>query len=358
MEYYNKAESIVGCLIGAAVGDALGLHCEGMSKKRRMKIFGEAGDYHFIFGRGMISDDTEHTCMVAQSLISSGGDVDKFTSALGWRLRFWAIMLPAGTGMATLKSMIKLLIGFPPSKSGVCSAGNGPAMRSAIIGASYGSDKNKMFELVRASTRVTHTDEKALYGALSVALAAHMSSVNNNREIPPQDFLAPMQTLIEGDGSNEFMDLLKDVTDSVESGHSTESYAKILGLEKGVSGYMYHTVPIVLHSWLSNQGDFSSAICEVINLGGDTDTTAAILGGIMGAGTGIKGIRDKWQDNILEWPRTVKWMKNLGEHLAESVKTRKPGSPPELSVFGLLFRNLFFFIVVLIHGFRRLLPPY
>ncbi len=83
----------------------------------------------------MISDDTEHTCMVAQSLIESGDDIEAFAKQFASRLRWWILALPAGVGKATARSCIKLWLGIRPSKSGVYSAGNGPAMRAAILGA-------------------------------------------------------------------------------------------------------------------------------------------------------------------------------------------------------------------------------
>ena len=50
----------------------------------------------------MISDDTEHTCLLAQSLIVSAGQTERFVSDFSWRLRFWLLGLPSGVGLATL----------------------------------------------------------------------------------------------------------------------------------------------------------------------------------------------------------------------------------------------------------------
>ena len=66
----------------------------------------------------------------------------------------------------------KLCIGFPPSRSGIFSAGNGPAMRAAILGVYAAHDHDRLAELIQASTTLTHTDPDAEYGALAVALAA------------------------------------------------------------------------------------------------------------------------------------------------------------------------------------------
>ena len=128
-------DAIIGCILGTAVGDALGLPYEGVSPKRAARLLGPPDRYRFFFRRGMISDDTEHTCMVAQSLIDAGGDVPTFTRRFARRLRWWILALPAGVGKATARSGIKLWLGASPEKAGVFSAGNGPAMRAAIFGA-------------------------------------------------------------------------------------------------------------------------------------------------------------------------------------------------------------------------------
>ena len=171
-------DAIIGCLLGTAVGDAFGLPMERLSKRRQLKMYPKIEGYHFLFGKGMISDDTEHTCMVAQAIITSGGEESQFSKNLAWRMRKWFFALPAGIGFATLRAILKLCVGFSAEKSGVFSAGNGAAMRSAIIGVCFGDDKDKLKKLVRISTRITHTDSKAEYGALAVALAAHFRCVS------------------------------------------------------------------------------------------------------------------------------------------------------------------------------------
>jgi ADP-ribosylglycohydrolase len=159
-------KAIIGCILGTAVGDALGLPYEGMPPSRARKLLGPPDRYRFVLGRGMISDDTEHTCMVSQSLIESGDNVDTFTRRFASRLRWWILALPAGVGKATARSCIKLWFGVRPSKSGVYSAGNGPAMRAAIFGATI-DDIPKLLEYVRASSRLTHTDPKAEFGTVA-----------------------------------------------------------------------------------------------------------------------------------------------------------------------------------------------
>jgi ADP-ribosylglycohydrolase len=328
-----------------------------MSRERQLALYPELTGQSFLFGKGMISDDTEHTCMVAQALIVAAGDGEKFAQSLAWRLRFWGLGLPASVGFATLRAICKLWLGFSPRHSGVFSAGNGPAMRSAVLGVCCGDDPVLLRRFVQISTRITHTDPKAEYGALAVALAAHMASRQSNRPISPDEYWQRLQNLLSGEGE-EFLSLMRKVVDSVAQGESARIFMQKLGLERGVSGYIYHTVPVVIQVWIRNPTDYKSAISEIIRCGGDTDTTAAILGGIVGASVGENGIPYDWLADLWEWPRSVVWMRMLAHKLQEVCTSGQPQKSLPLPLCGVLLRNMAFLAVVLLHGFRRLLPPY
>jgi ADP-ribosyl-[dinitrogen reductase] hydrolase len=348
-------DALVGSILGTAVGDAIGLPYEGVSKRRAARLFGPPDRHRFFFGRGMVSDDTEQTCLVAQSLIESGRDVALFERRVLGRLGRWLLTLPAGVGLATLRAISKSLLFFPPHRCGVFSAGNGPAMRSAIIGAAI-DDEALLPQLVKASCTLTHTDPKALNGALAVALGANLAKQASLVE--PSDYLARLRPILDGGPATEFMALMERVVASVNRGESTAEFAIAAGMERGVTGYVYQTVPVSIHAWLSNQNDFREAVSSVVRCGGDTDTTAAIVGGIVGSHVGKAGIPAEWLRTLAEWPRTAAWMEQLGRQLARVLSTGTPETPLRLSgplVFG---RNLVFLTIVLTHGFRRLLPPY
>jgi ADP-ribosyl-[dinitrogen reductase] hydrolase len=80
---------VVGCILGTAIGDALGLPYEGIARHRAPRLLGPPDRHRFFLRRGMFSDDTEHTCMAAQALIASNLDINKFTTDFARRLR-WA----------------------------------------------------------------------------------------------------------------------------------------------------------------------------------------------------------------------------------------------------------------------------
>jgi ADP-ribosyl-[dinitrogen reductase] hydrolase len=346
--------SIIGTLLGTAIGDALGLPYEGLSRDRQLVLYPNIDRHQLVFGKGMISDDTEHTCLVAQALIASAGNREKFRDDLAGRMQFWLLGLPAGIGFATLRAIVRLWLGFSPEKSGVFSAGNGPAMRVGLLGLCYGDRPEVLRQMVQAATRITHSDPKAEYGAMAVAIATYVAS--RGADISPQDYQC---LLIEQlpDASAEFLDLLQLAVSSASVGESAQDFASSIGCVDGVSGYVYQTVPVVIQTWLRHQTNYRDGILEIIRCGGDTDTTAAILGGIIGARVGKQGIPHRWIANMVEYPRSIKWMERLGRRL---VKVLDGDLHPALPIVvpALIVRNLVFLVIVLFHGFRRLFPPY
>jgi ADP-ribosylglycohydrolase len=359
---YPKEGAMVGCILGTAVGDALGLACEGLSRSRQSRMFPEIEGYKLLpFGKGLCSDDTEHTCMLAQSLIETAhfrdpdGMARRLAVNFGWRLRFWLLGLPAGIGFATLRAILKLWVGVPVRYAGVYSAGNAPAMRSALIGVCYGHDEPRMRALVRAATRVTHTDIKAQLGAQAVALAAHFAAARTGT-VAADEFVRALEPLCEKNA--RIIGIMRAMAASVARGEGAASYAESIGCGKGVTGFVYHTVPIALHIWLRRQDDYRGALIEAIRLGGDTDTVAAVVGALVGARVGRDGIPAEWLRDLWEWPRTPAWMEQLGVKLARSCHEQASAGELPLNWVELLLRNVIFIPLVLAHGFRRLLPPY
>lgn len=357
----DRRDRIAGVILGTAIGDALGLPREGLSPQRTRRIFGDDVRHAFVLGRGMVSDDTEHTCLVAQALLAEQDDPRRFASSLSWKVRFWSLGLPAGVGLGTARAIGKLWLGFGPGSSGVRSAGNGPAMRAAILGVCCGADPKRLREWVSASTRVTHIDARAERAAFLVAFAAGRAATTTPGEVVPDQLLVDALDAL-GDADDELRGIVSVMTDHLRRGASVRDFADARGLGRGVTGYAYHTVPVALYAWLSHPGDFRAAVTDVIRLGGDTDTTGAIVGGICGAGVGASGIPGEWIDGLWEWPRSVAWMNDLADRLAR--RFPDVGSPDSgarenpLAWPAILPRNLLFLAIVLGHGFRRLLPPY
>ena len=210
---------------------------------------------------------------------------------------------------------------------------------------------------MKVSTELTHRDPKALWGALAVALAAHVSA--GDAPVAAEPFLSALRKLLAAEPAGELLDLIEQAAASAAHAEPVTAFAQRIGSTKGISGYIYHTVPCVLQVWFRYGEDFPGGLQEILRAGGDTDTTGAIFGGIVGARVGKRGIPTAWLTNIIEWPRNVAWLEALGQELARGLTDlRQAPSPPPYFRLGVILRNLVFLVVVLTHGLRRLAPPY
>lgn len=351
------SDRLAGILLGTAVGDALGLPGEGLRPARRRRMMPGPWRHRFLLGRGMISDDTEHTFFVAQSLLKHPDDAVAFQRCLAWHLRWWIAGLPAGLGLATARACVKLWLGFPPTRSGVFSAGNGPAMRSALIGGYFYSDPQATKDFVLASTRLTHTDPRAATGALAIARLAAWAVRHDASESPGIDLVADILLEIAPNDQSwkEQIDRLRAAR---AANASVVEFAESMGLQEGVTGYVYHTVPVAVYAWLRHYGDFSDSLTAALDCGGDTDTVGAIVGALAGATVGANAIPDPWLRGIVDWPRSIPLLRKVAERLEQQQQEGLALGPVPYLWPAILPRNLLFLLVVLTHGFRRLGPPY
>ncbi len=310
-------ERLADVLLGTAVGDALGLAAEGMSARAIARRWGRLDRYRFLGRSGFVSDDTEQSALAAQALARHPDDPERFARAFRRSLVGWFWRLPWGVGMATIKACLKASIGL---RSGVRSAGNGAAMRAAVVGAYFHDRPAERRAFGEALARVTHTDERAVQGALFVAELAAAG---------PEAARAVVTEPTLGAALDRAAELARQ-------GASTAEAAELLK----TSGFILHTLPFALYCRLRHG---EGALLEAVNAGGDTDTIGAIVGA---------------------WSRpSSELVERLGDGpfgrthlrgLARALARREP--PPRWSWPRAMLRNLALFPVVLAHGFRRLLP--
>lgn len=305
--------------------------------------------HQLVFGRGMLSDDTDHNIFVAQALIRSRGDVAAFRRCLAWRLRFWLLCFPAGIGLATLKSIVLLWLGF--SRSGIVSAGNGPSMRSAILGVVFSADAAARRAHVEASTMLTHTDPKALAGALAVAEVAARLAAGVWTQRPDAHELAAVLASVSR--APEWLTAVKLIEALCTSSAPLAAAPENFGSRNGVSGYALHTVPFAIVAWHRHFGDYRATIEAIVRAGGDVDTVAAIAGALAGISVGRSGIPPDWVEGVVDWPHSIAYVRALAAGLADPAAAVSTAFSP-----WQFPRGLFFLTLVLAHGFRRLAPPY
>lgn len=350
-------DQIIGLFLGTAVGDAMGLPRENLSPKRSVKLFGKKIQPALLvlpnIGRfATCSDDTEHLWITADALIRSNASPQKFSRLLANNLKKWLLSFPVGAGKASLKAAFKLLIGISPAHSGIDSAGNGPAMRASIIGAYWAHEPEKLSEYLTISTRMTHTDPQAEEGAWLIAQAAALLIREQPNGTPIEIYFSNVLSSIRTESLKYSLTLARDY---LLENRSLDDYLMAMDLDhKGVSGYIGHTVPAVIYAWLRYFDQYEKAIEKMILAGGDSDTTAAILGALMGISAHKDDIPKTWMAGIYNAPISLIKLSEM----ASAVQKNDSAAIPKISWGLQALRNVVLLMIVLLHGFRRLLPPY
>ena len=322
-----------GVLLGTALGDALGLPFEGLSTARVARSLRGPLAHRFLWGRGFGSDDTDHTWAVGQALLETGGD-GRFGAVLARRLRWWLWTAPPGIGWATLRALVRSSFGVPADRSGVWSAGNGAAMRAVLIGV-WARDRSELERLIDAATAITHTDPRARDGAFLVAWAAHRRHLGRDALLAELRAEARTPELAAAMGvvaDTPFADLLA-----------------ALGLPDGPTGFVVHTVPVAIACWFEAPSDVQRVVEAAVRCGGDTDTVAAIAGGLAGAvGPVPADPLARW----VGWPDGVERMEALAGRLADRHRGLA-AEPLSERPLRRLARNLLVGTVAVGHVLRR-----
>lgn len=198
----GTAEPLAGCLLGLALGDALGFVVEAEPPEaarayvRGVLRAGRAAERgHPGFPFGQYSDDTQLARELLLSLVDAGGwDPGHFG------LRVAALFLAGrevGAGPGTRAAAWRLLLGAPWSRAGTPApyAGNGSAMRVAPLGVLFRDDEPGLRRYAVEQSRVTHHDARCAAGAVAVAGAAALASCPG--PIDPAAFLERLAARVE-----------------------------------------------------------------------------------------------------------------------------------------------------------------
>lgn len=287
MEIRNKG-NMSNPLLGQAVGDALGVPFESMLAINKAitewdgKSYGSS-EYHQLKS-GQYSDDTQMAMMVAESLIDRSGFDPEDLSA---RYVDWIESgVARGYGRTTLLAVNNLKSGKSWEESGVPgSYGNGTAMRAAPFGVYYRDDLYSLEKIVKMDSAITHKSDEAEAGALAIALAAYYIANENTDDM--------IQNICRALPSSVVKTKLSQVPKVVASKAEPLAALKVIGTRADVR----QTVPAVFYCYLKFP-KFEDAIEHAIRAGGDTDTTAAIVGALIGIRDGIRGIPQAWVDGV------------------------------------------------------------
>lgn len=286
-EAQKRYDRIKGALWGVACGDCLGAPIEFMDARSIYHQYGLVTD---ISGGGWLgacigqgTDDTAMTLAIAEGLMKTG-PFDDPIEKIGAEFIRWFYDAPIGAGAACARSIgmaskngrvkaPKASAWFDAAEKahydlGGKSGGNGSLMRTAPVALFLKAD-NKGVTL--DISRMTHFDHDAGFACMIYC--------------------------------NIIRDLIRgcSLKDALEKRTARTEYRKVIRSDIQFipypGGYVKDTFNTALWG-ITRTDNFRDALIRVVNLGGDADTTGAIVGGLAGAAYGFSAIPQKWIDTL------------------------------------------------------------
>ncbi|MFJ3956762.1 ADP-ribosylglycohydrolase family protein [Arthrobacter sp. NPDC090010] len=285
-------------LIGLAVGDALGMPTQSMSRAEIARRYGPIDrlrdaipDQPIAPGMpaGAVTDDTEQALLVAKLLIDGGGRIDAL--ALARALQAWEDDMRARgsldlLGPSTKAALDALAAGVSPDESGRHGTTNGAAMRIAPIGIAIpASEGELLLEAVVSASRPTHNTAIAL--AAASVVAGVVSAGIDGASVPE----ALEYGLRLGDAATGLghwaagasvpakarwaLKTAKEFDDAAVG----DFVMDVVGTSVSSQESVVAAIVLLRHY----EGRPFEALCSASSLGGDTDTVAAIAGAMLGA---------------------------------------------------------------------------
>jgi poly(ADP-ribose) glycohydrolase ARH3 len=260
-----------GCLLGLAVGDALGAKFEAHSAEAIRDRFPTA-DHLIGYPQEDIwyTDDTQMAIGVAETLVSQGQIVEEhlcrafvanYVPSRGYGRGARAVLEAMEEGCDHRQVTEKY---FPGG-----SYGNGAAMRVAPVGLIFRDDHRRLWEQARASALPTHLHPLGIEGAQLLALAVALCS------------------RADGFDRADFFDALVSSCESGPYRAQLEAAARVQSPEElarlGNQIEALYSVPTAIAGFALTPESYEATICNLIFLGGDTDTLAAMAGALSGA---------------------------------------------------------------------------
>jgi ADP-ribosylglycohydrolase/fructose-1,6-bisphosphatase/inositol monophosphatase family enzyme len=321
-----------GCLLGGAIGDALGAPVEFMTRKKIEARFGPDGiaDFARTYGRlGAITDDTQMTLFTAEGVLrafvrerlkgicSVPGVVShsylrwlrtQKASApnLGLAVNFgkdgwlWGVKelhrsrAPGKTCLRALAS----LEGFTNKRASNMSKGAGAIMRVAPVAliASGGSEEEatKVFQVAKEVSWITHGHPSGYLSAAAFAVMVHALLWG---ESLPSGIERAQRLLAREDGATETQTAIDRACAAAyrpSRDAITEIGSNWVGEEAlAIAIYCYLTAGGSAHT----QSGFVRAVCAAVNHDGDSDTTGSLVGQLVGSAS-ERLLPDNWLENL------------------------------------------------------------
>lgn len=282
-------ERFQGCLLGLAVGDALGTSLECKAPGTFSPVQDMVGGGPFNLAKGQWTDDTSMALCLAESLISCRSfDVrDQMERYIRWwqEGHLSSIGRCFGIGNTVAGALQQYSQTGDPlaGSTDPRTAGNGSLMRLAPVPMFYAAEPENALRMCGDSSKTTHgavscIDACRYYGGLIVGAL---------RGVEKEHLLSPCYTPVAGIWQQK--QLCPEVEEIARGSYKRKSPPEVVG-----SGYVVKSLEAALWAF-TNSTSFAEGALLAVNLGNDADTTGAVYGQLAGAWYGEMAIPDAWR---------------------------------------------------------------
>lgn len=289
-DHADRVERMRLSLDGLGIGDALG----EMLSYRSASAPGRIAVNDLPAGPWLHTDDTEMAISIAATL-KSHGEINQDALARRFARRFERAP-DRGYGSMTRIQVREINAGAKWKDTtanafgGQGSKGNGGAMRVAPLGAYFADDLERCAVEARKAALVTHTHPEGVAGAIAVAVGAALAWQLKDKSVDERKhffFEEILRFTPESEVQNKIL-LASHTTPEIP----IDDVVKALGNGSLVTAP--DTVPFCVWIAAHHLDNFKEALAETIRVGGDCDTNAAIVGGIVALSAGRKSIPPDW----------------------------------------------------------------
>ncbi|HEY5400207.1 MAG TPA: ADP-ribosylglycohydrolase family protein [Trebonia sp.] len=292
-----------GALYGLAIGDALGMPTQLLSRRQIVDRWGPmltgfeaAPDDHPIAAgmpAGAVTDDTEQAVLLGRLLVDGGGRVDPgalATALLGWERDMAARGSLDLLGPSTKRALQAVQDGTPAAEAGRHGDTNGAAMRIAPVGiAAAAGNLPALVDHVQQASFVTHNTSIALAGAAAVAAAVSAGVDGADVDAAVEAAITAARLGAERGHWTAGADVGARIEWAVNlvAGARPQQAAEVIYTLVGTSLATQESVPAAFAVLSAVPDDPWQACLLAASLGGDCDTIAAMAGAIGGACHGL-----------------------------------------------------------------------
>jgi poly(ADP-ribose) glycohydrolase ARH3 len=302
-----------GAILGCFLGDAFGAGFEGMSPDRAISHLSTLLEK---FPR-TYTDDTDMTLALAESIAESGRvDPEEIANKFSQRCD-----LTRGYGIGTIKAVHALRAGVAWRQVSRIvfekgSFGNGAAMRVSPVGLFFHHNLETLRKAATDQANVTHTHPLGEWGAVMQASSVGLALLQDPRKpLKKEEIIAELREIL-WPGPVEYQKALNEMESIFAQGKKIETREVVRRLGNGIEAH--RSVPTASYLALTYSPDFQDAVRAAISLGGDTDTIAGMVGAIVGAHVGERGLPAEWIEQLEEGARGRSFARELAGKLFES----------------------------------------